>query len=40
MRDKIERWYKMGLWSADMVRNAAGKGVISEKDADEIVKAE
>ena len=25
MKDKIKRWYKQGLWSAEMVRAAVGR---------------
>lgn len=25
MKEKIARWYKQGLWSDGMVRNAVGK---------------
>lgn len=25
MKSKIEKWYKQGLWTAEMVRNAVGK---------------
>lgn len=32
MRDKIAKWYKQGLWTADMVRSALDKGVITEED--------
>lgn len=37
MKDKITRWYKQGLWTAQMVRNAVIKGVITEEDYAEIV---
>lgn len=37
MKDKITRWYKQGLWTAKMVRNAVTKGVITEEDYAEIV---
>ena len=40
MKSKIEKWYKQGLWTAEMVRNAAQKGVITEKDYCEITGAE
>lgn len=38
MREKIERWYKQGLWTAEMVMQAAAKGVITEADAMEILE--
>ena len=37
MKDKIEKWYKQGLWTADMVKNAVNKGVITEEEYNEIV---
>ena len=27
MKDKIKRWYCMGLWEEQMVRNAVAKGI-------------
>ncbi len=36
MFDKINRWYKQGLWTAEMVQTAANKGVITQAQADEI----
>lgn len=30
MYEKIEKWYSMGLWDAEMVRHAVEKGVITE----------
>lgn len=36
MKDKIMKWYKLGLWSADMVSNAVAKGVITADDYKEI----
>lgn len=37
MYDKINRWYKQGLWTAAMVRTAANKGVIAPQDAAKIL---
>ena len=37
MKERIKRWYKMGLWSAEMVRDAVNKGVLTESDAAEIL---
>ena len=37
MRDKIAKWYAQGLWTEDMVRTAADKGVITEAEAEEIL---
>lgn len=38
MKEKIEKWYKQGLWSADMVLNAVKKGILTEDEAAEILK--
>ena len=37
MREKIEKWYKMGLWTEEMVMNAVEKGVITEQDGQSIL---
>jgi hypothetical protein len=39
MFEKINRWYKQGLWTSEMVLNAITKGVITEKQASEILGA-
>ena len=36
MKDKIAKWYKQGLWSADMVASAVEKRVITADDYKEI----
>jgi hypothetical protein len=40
MKDKIEKWYNMGLWSADMVQDAVKKGLLTEAEANEILCVE
>lgn len=40
MKDKIAKWYKQGLWTAEMVKNAVAKGIITEADYKEIVAEE
>ncbi len=40
MKNKIEKWYKQGLWTAEMVQNAVDKGIISAEDYAEIVSEE
>ena len=40
MFEKIKKWYKQGLWTADMVKNAADKGVITEEQYREITGEE
>lgn len=37
MKEKIAKWYKMGLWTAEMVQSAVAKGVISAEEAAEIL---
>ena len=37
MKEKIAKWYKQGLWTADMVRNAVTKGILTEEEAAEIL---
>lgn len=32
MKEKITKWYKQGLWTAEMVENAVAKGVITDED--------
>lgn len=37
MFEKIKKWYKQGLWSEQMVRNAVEKGVITEEQFAELI---
>lgn len=37
MKDKIAKWYKQGLWSEEMVKNAVEKGVLTADEANEIL---
>lgn len=37
MKDKIKKWYKMGLWTAEMVQNAVKKGKLTTEEASEII---
>ena len=37
MKEKIKKWYKQGLWTAEMVRNAVVKGKLTEDEYREIV---
>ena len=37
MKEKIEKWYKQGLWTEAMVLNAVKKGVITADEAAEIL---
>lgn len=36
MKAKIEKWYRQGLWTAQMVENAVKKGIITPEDYMEI----
>lgn len=36
MFEKIKKWYKQGLWTADMVKNAVDKGVLTPEQYLEI----
>ena len=38
MKEKIERWYHMGLWTEEMVMNAVSKGVLNEEEAAQILE--
>lgn len=37
MFEKIMKWYKLGLWTEEMVQNAVDKGVITVDDMTEII---
>lgn len=36
MYDKIKKWHEQGLWTDEMVQQAADKGIITQEQADEI----
>jgi len=36
MKEKIIKWYKLGLWTEQMVLNAVEKGVLTETEANEV----
>lgn len=40
MFEKIMKWYKQGLWTENMVNNAVIKGVITEEQANEILRGD
>jgi uncharacterized XkdX family phage protein len=40
MYEKIKKWYKQGLWTAEKVMQAVDKGVITEEQAKEILSQE
>lgn len=37
MKEKIEKWYRQGLWTAPMVYRAVEKGLITVDEYNEIV---
>ena len=37
MFEKIKKWYKQGLWSAEMVQQAVDKGILTADEAAEIL---
>ena len=37
MKEKIEKWYRQGLWTAKMVQDAVIKGKLTEEEAEEIL---
>ena len=37
MKEKIAKWYKQGLWDADMVQKAVEKGILTAEEAAEIL---
>ncbi len=38
MAEKIERWYRLGLWSGIMVEQAVKKGLLTAGQAGEILE--
>lgn len=38
MKEKIMKWFKLGLWTEKMVKNAIEKGILTEDEANEILK--
>lgn len=39
MKEKIEKWYKQGLWTKSMVKDAVDKGIITSEDYDRVTGA-
>lgn len=37
MFDKINKWYKQGLWTQQMVLNAVAKNIITEEEANKVL---
>ena len=40
MYEKIKKWYRQGLWTAQKVNDAVTKGIITNEAAEEILKGE
>ena len=40
MFEKIKKWYKQGLWTAQMVQDAVTKGKLTADEAAEILSAD
>lgn len=38
MKEKIERWYHLGLWTEGMVMNAVSKGILTAEEAEQILE--
>lgn len=38
MKEKIMKWYQLGLWTETMVMNAFNKGVLTEEEVNQILK--
>lgn len=39
-KDKVKQWYKWGMWTVDMVKNAVAKGKLTADDYKEITGEE
>ena len=39
MKERIAKWYKQGLWTAEMVQNAVDKGILKPEEAAAILAA-
>lgn len=37
MKERIAKWYKFGLWTEQMVKNAEIKGVLTSEEVSEIL---
>lgn len=38
MKEKITKWFKQGLWTEEMVKNAFYKGILTENEMNEILR--
>ncbi len=37
MREKIEKWFRYGLWTETMVLKAVEKGLLTQDEAEKII---
>lgn len=37
MKEKILKWFKLGLWTEEMIRNAVEKKVLTKEEMNEIL---
>lgn len=40
MYEKIKKWYRQGLWTAEMVRDAVDRGILTEDEYKTIVEVD
>ena len=40
MKEKILKWYSMGLWTEKMVQDAVNKNILTSDEANEILNKE
>ena len=40
MKEKIMKWYNMGLWTINMVQDAVLKNILTQEEAEEIINEE
>ncbi len=38
MKEKIAKWFRQGLWTAQMVRQAAEKGLLTQDEAEKLLE--
>lgn len=40
MKEKILKWYNMGLWTEKMIQDAVNKNILTANEANEILNKE
>jgi hypothetical protein len=40
MYEKIKKWYRQGLWTAEMVQDAVDRGILAEDEYKTIVEVD